>query len=116
MSWLSRQAARGRPEHELMASPGRDIAVTAVTLTLTAVVFIAVAEHGVLAHIQRVDNSWLRLMVANRSAPVTAIAKVFNLLGLVSVTLLELLKLVRRAANSVHTHRGQGAGTPIAAP
>jgi Ca2+-transporting ATPase len=37
-------------------------------------------------------------------------------LGLVSVTLLELLKLVRRAANSVHTHRGQGAGTPIAAP
>ena len=87
MSWLSRQAAKGRPEHELIASPGRDIAVTAVVLTLTAVVFIAVAEHGALAHIQRVDNSWLRLMVANRATPVTTIAKVFNLLGLVSVTL-----------------------------
>jgi membrane-associated phospholipid phosphatase len=58
-----------------------------VALVLTAAAFIAVADSGALAHIQRVDDSWLRLMVTHRSAPVTAVAKVFNLLGLVSVTL-----------------------------
>jgi membrane-associated phospholipid phosphatase len=87
MSWLSRQKAAGRPEHLLVTSLGRDIAVTAVALALTTVVFVAVAEPGVLAHIQRVDNWWLRLMVSSRSAPVTAVAKFFNLLGLVYVTL-----------------------------
>ena len=87
MSWLSRQKERGRPEHLLVASPGRDIAVTMVALALTTVVFVAVAEPGVLAHIQRVDNWWLRLMVSSRSVPVTAVAKLLNLLGLVYVTL-----------------------------
>ena len=56
-------------------------------LALTAVAFAAVADHGILAHIQRVDDAWLRLMVSGRSAPVTAVAKFFNLLGLVYVTL-----------------------------
>jgi undecaprenyl-diphosphatase len=87
MSWLSRQAAGAREEHPLVASPGRDIAVTVVFLVLTAFVFAAVGERSALAHIQRIDDSWLRLMVANRSAPVTVIAKVFNVLGLVYVTL-----------------------------
>ena len=87
MSWLSRQKALGRPEHLLVASLGRDIAVTAIALTLTTVVFAAVAEQGVLAHIQHVDDAWLRLMVSSRSGPVTAIAKFFNVLGLVYVTL-----------------------------
>jgi membrane-associated phospholipid phosphatase len=86
MSWLSRQAD-AREEHPLVPSPGRDIAVTVVFLVLTAFVFAAVGEHSALAHIQRIDDSWLRLMVANRSAPVTVIAKFFNLLGLVYVTL-----------------------------
>jgi len=87
MSRLSRPAAGAREEHPLVASPGRDIAVTVVFLVLTAFVFAAVADPGALAHIQRIDDSWLRLNVANRSAPVTVIAKFFNLLGLVSVTL-----------------------------
>ena len=87
MSRMSRSAAARPPEHPLVASPGRDIAVTVVTLTLTAVVFAAVADSGALAHIQRVDDSWLRLMVSSRSASVTAVAKFFNLLGLVYVTL-----------------------------
>ena len=56
-------------------------------LALTAVAFAVVADHGILAHIQRVDDAWLRLMVSGRSAPVTVIAKFFNLLGLVYVTL-----------------------------
>jgi membrane-associated phospholipid phosphatase len=84
---MSRPAAARPPEHQLVASPGRDIAVTVAALVLTAVVFAAVADSGVLAHIQRVDDSWLRLMVSNRSPPVTTIAKFFNLLGLVYVTL-----------------------------
>jgi membrane-associated phospholipid phosphatase len=65
MSGMSRPAAK-EPEAALLAAPGRDAAVT---------------------HIQRVDDAWLRLMVSSRSAPVTAVAKFFNLLGLVYVTL-----------------------------
>jgi membrane-associated phospholipid phosphatase len=84
---MSRPAARGRQEHLLLAYPRRDIAVTAITVVLTAAIFAAVASQGVLAHIQHVDNAWLRLMVSNRSAPVTAFAKFLNLLGLVYVTL-----------------------------
>jgi membrane-associated phospholipid phosphatase len=87
VSWLSRQKEQGRPEHLLVASPGRDVAVTAVCLTLTTVVFAAVAEPGMLAHIQRVDDAWLRLMVSGRSGPVTVIALFFNVLGLVYITL-----------------------------
>jgi membrane-associated phospholipid phosphatase len=70
-----------------LGSPGRDAAVTAAVLALTAVAFAAAADHGILTHIQRVDDAWLRLMASGRSAPATAIATVFNLLGLVYVTL-----------------------------
>ena len=84
---MSRPAARGRAEHLLLAYPGRDIAVTAITVVLTAVVFAAVASQGVLAHIQHLDKAWLRLMVTNRSGPVTALARFLNVLGLVYVTL-----------------------------
>jgi len=87
MPGMSRRAAAGRPEHALVAAPGRDTAVTAISLALTAVVFAAVADHGVLPHIQRLDDAWLRLMISGRSAPVTAIAKFFNVLGLVYITL-----------------------------
>jgi undecaprenyl-diphosphatase len=87
MPGISRPAAARREEHLLLAYPGRDIAVTTITVVLTAIVFAAVASQGVLAHIQHLDNAWLRLMVTNRSAPVTAFAKFLNLLGLVYVTL-----------------------------
>ncbi len=79
---------------ELLAAPERGTAVSAavlaltvVVLALTAAVFAAVADHGLLAHIQRLDDAWLRLMISGRSAPVTAVAKVLNVLGLVYVTL-----------------------------
>jgi undecaprenyl-diphosphatase len=87
MSGMSRPVAARPQEHPLLASPGRDIAVTVVVLVLTAVVFAAVADSGMLAHIQRVDDSWLRLMISSRSAPATAAAKFFNVLGLVYITL-----------------------------
>ena len=74
-------------EEPVLAAPGRDAALTAAVLSLTAVVFALVADHGILAHIQHVDDAWLRLMVSSRSAPVTAIARFLNLLGLVYVTL-----------------------------
>jgi len=84
---LSQPPAARREEHLLLAYPGRDIAVTAVTVVLTAAVFAAVASQGVLAHSQHVDDDWLQLMVTHQSGPVTALAKVLNFLGLVSVTL-----------------------------
>ena len=74
-------------EEPVLAPRVRDVVTTAVVLALTAAVFVAVADGGTLAHIQRTDDAWLRLMVSGRSAPVTAIAKVFNVLGLVYVTL-----------------------------
>ena len=87
MPRLTRLAAAGRPEEAILDAPVRDAAVTAAVLALTAVAFALVADHGILVRIQRVDDAWLRLMVSGRSAPVTAIAKFFNLLGLVYVTL-----------------------------
>ena len=84
---MSGPAAARREEHLLLAYPRRDIAVTAVTVVLTAAIFAAVASQGVLARIQHVDNGWLRLMTSNRSGPVTGLAELLNLLGLVYITL-----------------------------
>jgi membrane-associated phospholipid phosphatase len=82
---VSRVAATA--EEPVLAAPARDTAVTAAVLALTAVAFVVVADHGILAHIQRADDAWLRLMISGRAAPVTVVAKVFNWLGLVYVTL-----------------------------
>ena len=87
MPGMSRPAAGGREEHLLLPYPGRDITVTAITLVLTAAIFVAVASQGVLAHIQHLDNEWLRLMVTHRSGLVTVVARFLNVLGLVAVTL-----------------------------
>jgi membrane-associated phospholipid phosphatase len=74
-------------EEPVLGAPRRDAVVTAAVLALTAVAFAVVADHGILAHIQRADDAWLRLMVSGRTAPVTAVAKVLNWVGLVYVTL-----------------------------
>jgi membrane-associated phospholipid phosphatase len=90
MSRLSAWAAwarQGPPEPPLLAAPRRDAVIAALAAALTAAVFIVAADSRALAHIQRLDDSWLRLMISGRTAPVTAIAKVFNVLGLVYVTL-----------------------------
>ena len=87
MSRVSRPAAGAGRNTRWWPPPGRDIAVTAVVLALTAVVFAAVADQGTLAHIQRIDDTWLRLMISSRSAPVTAVAMFLNVLGLVYITL-----------------------------
>jgi membrane-associated phospholipid phosphatase len=87
VSRLSRLLAPREPEEPILAAPGRDTAVTAAVLALTAAVFALAADHGVMAHVQNTDDAWLRLMVSGRAAPLTAIAKFLNLLGLVYVTL-----------------------------
>ena len=82
------RAATARPQEDaLLAHPRQAAFITAGVMALTAVVFALVADHGALARIQRLDDAWLRLMVSGRTPPLTAIARVFNVLGLVYVTL-----------------------------
>jgi membrane-associated phospholipid phosphatase len=87
MSRMSAPAMPGREEHALLAAPGRDAAITAVVVILTAGIFAAVGDHGTLTSIQRTDDAWLRLMASVREVPLTAIARGFSILGLVYVTL-----------------------------
>jgi membrane-associated phospholipid phosphatase len=77
-----------RQEDALLAHPRRAAFLIAGVLAVTAVVFALAADHGMLARIQRLDDAWLlRLMISGRAPALTAIAKVFNVLGLVYVTL-----------------------------
>jgi membrane-associated phospholipid phosphatase len=87
MSRMSWRAVPGPERPALLAAPGRDAALGAVVVVLTVGVFAAVGDHGTLTSIQRLDDEWLRLMVSGRALPLTVIAKVFNILGLVYVTL-----------------------------
>ena len=82
------RAASARPEEEaLLGRPRQAALLTAGVVVVTAVVFALAADHGALIRIQRLDDAWLRLMISGRTPPLTAIAKVFNVLGLVYVTL-----------------------------
>src|SRR5207247_7572027 len=63
----------------------RDVITTAVLAVCTAVLFVLMAFSGTRAAIQRIDDRWLDLMVDARTPAVTAVAKVFNVLGLVVV-------------------------------
>jgi undecaprenyl-diphosphatase len=77
-----------RPAEPLiLATPRRDAAIAVIAAALTAAAFAVAGNRGALSHIQRADASWLRLMISGRDAPLTVIAKAFNVLGLVYVTL-----------------------------
>jgi membrane-associated phospholipid phosphatase len=65
----------------------RDAVITAVVVTLTACAFATAGDHQTLASTWRQDGGWLRLMISGRAAPLTGIAKVFNVLGREYVTL-----------------------------
>ena len=84
MPGLSRQAAS--PEEQLLTESGRDVAVITLVVAVTIGLFAAVADHGMLSRIQQLDDAWLRLMVSGRTGPLIAVAKIFNILGLVYVT------------------------------
>jgi len=87
MPGMTRPATARPPEDTLLARPRQAAFLTAGVVAVTVVVFALVADHGTLARIQRLDDAWLRLMISGRAPPLTAIAKVFNVLGLVYVTL-----------------------------
>jgi membrane-associated phospholipid phosphatase len=87
MPRVSARSVSGPKEPLILAAPRRDTAIAVVISAVTAVVFVVAANHAALSHIQRLDDSWLRLMVSIRNPPVTVIAKIFNILGLVYVTL-----------------------------
>src|SRR5262249_43911371 len=87
---MPRVSARAvcRPEGPLIfATPRRAAVMAAVVAALTAALFLLAANRLTLAHLQRVDSAWLRLMASGRNTPVTVVAKIFNILGLVYVTL-----------------------------
>src|SRR5438309_6709837 len=65
----------------------RDLVVAWALLAVTAALFTLVALSAPLVGIQRIDDSFLRQVIAIRSGPLTLLARVFNVLGLVSVTL-----------------------------
>jgi membrane-associated phospholipid phosphatase len=87
VSGVSARTAPGPAEQPILAAPRHDAVVTAMLVALTAAVFAVAASRGALGHIQHVDNSWLQLMISGRTPAFTAVAKVFNVLGLVYVTL-----------------------------
>jgi membrane-associated phospholipid phosphatase len=87
MSGMTRPATARPREDALLARPRQAALLTAGVVAVTAVVFALAADHGALARIQRLDDAWLRLMISGRAPALTAIAKVFNVLGLVYVTL-----------------------------
>ena len=80
-------ATARRQEDALLGRPRQAAFLTAGVVAVTAVVFALVADHGMLTRIQRLDDAWLRLMISGRTPPLTAVAKVCNVLGLVYVTL-----------------------------
>jgi hypothetical protein len=83
---MSRPAPPGPGGRQLLAAPWLDAVPIAVVVVVTADVFAMVAAHGMLIRIQRLDDVWLRLMISGRTTPLTATARLFNLLELVHVT------------------------------
>ncbi len=84
---VSAADARRPPEALILAAPRRDAVIAAIAAALTAALFAVAADRGALSHVQHVDESWLRLMISGRTPVVTVIARAFNVLGLVYVTL-----------------------------
>jgi len=74
-------------EHALLGLPARDLATSVALVVATTALFVLMANHGSRAVIQRWDDAFLRRMLAIRSGPLTSVAKVFNVLGLIYVTL-----------------------------
>jgi membrane-associated phospholipid phosphatase len=87
MPAMTRPATARPKEDALLRSPRQTALLTAGVAALTTVVFALAAGHPALAQIQRPDDAWLRLMISGRAPPLTAIAKIFNVLGLAYITL-----------------------------
>jgi membrane-associated phospholipid phosphatase len=75
------------PEHALLSNRRRDSIAAAVVTLVTLLFYVLMAFRMRLPAIQHMDDRWLRLMVDVRAGPYTAVALLFNFLGLVYVTL-----------------------------
>lgn len=74
-------------EHALLNNTKLDLATAGALTIATAVLFTLVGIPSALHHIQKLDDSFLRVMLSHRHGVLTAIAKVFNILGTTPVTL-----------------------------
>lgn len=81
----ARHAADG--QHPLVINMRSALIVALLLAGLTALAFALMATRSFYAGAQRADSWFLHLMATNRSGPATAVAKVFNLLGITVVTL-----------------------------
>jgi undecaprenyl-diphosphatase len=86
MPRLTRRS-RPRSEHRLLAAPGRDLLITALSVLLTGLALAAVALPRTNERVQRADDVLLDLMTAHRPWPVTALALLLDVLGSVWITL-----------------------------
>jgi len=77
----------GEPEHPLLLNERRDVVVASLLLAGAIVMLVLVAVPGSKAAVQRLDDSFLKLMVESRNGLFTFVARVFNFLGLTFVTL-----------------------------
>lgn len=74
-------------EHPLLERGVADLITMLVLVAATAAVFLLVALPSTRDDVQRLDNAFLKNMIALRIGPVTAVAKGLNVLGSVVVTL-----------------------------
>jgi undecaprenyl-diphosphatase len=82
-----RRRAGGEREHALLSNRRRDSAAAAAITVVTALFFVIMAFRNRLTFIRWIDGQWLRLMVEGRDGFLTSIAKVFDVLGRVYITL-----------------------------
>jgi membrane-associated phospholipid phosphatase len=75
------------PEHSLLWNRRRDSIGTLIVAVLTTLFYVTMALRNRIPAIQHLDDRWLKLMLDVRGGQLTAIAKVFNVLGLIYVTL-----------------------------
>jgi membrane-associated phospholipid phosphatase len=78
---------RKEHEHPLLENEAADWAAAGVLVALAAVVCTLVAIPSLRDNVQRLDDAFLRTMESHRAGWLTAIAKVFDVLGSVKVTL-----------------------------
>jgi membrane-associated phospholipid phosphatase len=74
-------------EHPLLYNRRRDVVAAVIISLATAALFLLVGLHATHGVVQRIDDRFLRTMVAHRVSWVTSVAKVFNILGTLAVTL-----------------------------
>jgi membrane-associated phospholipid phosphatase len=74
-------------EHSLLSYRRRDSIASMVLTVVTLAFFLVMAFRNRFPAIQRMDVRWLHLMVDERNPFLTAVAQLFNVLGLFYVTL-----------------------------